>query len=162
MYPSFGNTNKKTAEFTLVSVELESEGENSIVEALVVESITAPIPMKVPQEWLEQPLLQGLKLADNFSDDVLHVELIIGNDYYGSLITGQIVQEDSIMAMESKFGWLLSGPVNQNSAVTMNQVSCYSVTTTEVDDETLDEKLQKFWEVNAYEYDEVKADERIQ
>ena len=61
--------------------------------------------------------------------------------------------------MESKFGWLLSGPVNHNSDVTMNQISCYSITATEVDDETLDEKLQKFWEVNAYEYDEVKADD---
>ena len=43
----------------------------------------------------------------------LEIDIIIGNDYYGLLVTGEIIKGDGPMAMKSKFGWLLSGPVNQ-------------------------------------------------
>ena len=58
------------------------------------------------------PELKGLKLADRLqSSEYLDVDIIIGNDYYGQLITGKIIktENEASIAMESKFGWLLSG-----------------------------------------------------
>ena len=60
------------------------------------------------------PELKGPKLADRLpSSQNLDVDIIIGNDYYGQLITGKIIktENEALIAIESKFGWLLSGPV---------------------------------------------------
>ena len=71
------------------------------------------------------------------------MELIIGNDFYGSLITGKIVQQNGVMAMESRFGWLLSGPMNESgSNISMNHVSCSALM---ISNDTLNQSLQKFW-----------------
>ena len=64
------------------------------------------------------PELKGLKLADRLqSSENLDVDIIIGNDHYGQLITGKIIktEHEALIAMESKFGWLLSGPVQKES-----------------------------------------------
>ena len=75
------------------------------------------------------------------------MELIIGNDFYGSLITGKIVQQNGVMAMESRFGWLLSGPMNESgSNISMNHVSCSALM---ISNDTLNQSLQKFWEISS-------------
>ena len=46
------------------------------------------------------------------------MDIIIGNDFYGQLITKKIIktENEALIAIESKFGWLLSGPVqNENN-----------------------------------------------
>ena len=53
------------------------------------------------------PELKGLKLANRLqSSENLYVDIIIGNDYYGVLITGKIIKtaNDALIVMESKFG----------------------------------------------------------
>ena len=68
--------------------------------------------LKIPPE------LKGLKLADRLqSSENLDVDIIIGNDYYGQLITGRIMktENEALIAMESKFGWLPSGPFQNES-----------------------------------------------
>ena len=57
------------------------------------------------------------------SSENLDVDIIIGNDYYGVLITAKITKtaNDALIAMESIFGWLLSGPIqNENTHATNN------------------------------------------
>ena len=159
---TFGNISPTTSEFTLVSVELESSEGNFLIDALVVDSISAPIPMEVPRGWLKQPLFEGLELADGYDDDMLQVELIIGNDYYGSLITGKILKKEGVMAMESKFCWLLSGPIS-HSDVSIHQISCYNINVFTIANEMLDARLEKFWEISSYEDDNVidKHDETM-
>ena len=62
-----------------------------------------------------KPQLRDLTLADEFrDDDVIDIDMIIGNDYYGALITGRMVKVNDMVAVESKFGWLLSGPIEQD------------------------------------------------
>ena len=72
------------SKFNLVTVKLEglqkytSTRKNFVIGALVADSISAPKPMKVRTEWLRQPILRGLDLADEYDEDILEVELIIG------------------------------------------------------------------------------------
>lgn len=42
---------------------------------------------------------------------LLEIDIIIGNDYYGLLVIGEIIKGDGFMVMNSKFGWFLLGLV---------------------------------------------------
>ena len=98
------------------------------------------------------PELKGLKLADRLqSSQNLDVDIIIGNDYYGQLITGKIIktENEALIAIESKFGWLLSGPV-QNESNHENDLNtlCQRIEIMPVEESKLDNLLTKFWEIN--------------
>ena len=63
--------------------------------------------------------LQSLKLADKITHSSdLHIDLLIGADYYWSLVTGEVVRGHSCsgpVALSTKIGYVLSGPVQATS-----------------------------------------------
>ena len=67
------------------------------------------------------------------------------------LVTGDIIKGDGPMAMNSKFGWLLSGPVIQ--AEQLKEIIGTHHYRIEIkpakDDETLNEILPPFWELDS-------------
>ena len=68
------------------------------------------------------PHLHGLKLAD-YSDSEDSIDVLMGSDYYWDFVTSEIARGDfGPTAVNSKFGWLLSGPtesvINQETTVT--------------------------------------------
>jgi len=75
------------------------------------------------------------------------VDIIIGNDQFGQLITGKMIKtsNEAIIAMESKFGWLLSGPTSSNC--NRDTTRCQRADIQMVDTK-LDNTLTKFWEIN--------------
>lgn len=98
--------------------------------------------------------LKGLKLAEPFTHEAkgnLEVDIIIGNDHFGQLITGKVIKSnnEALIATESIFGWLLSGPttVKCNKDV-YNTSPCQRVDVNPVVDEKLDTLLTKFWEID--------------
>ena len=60
------------------------------------------------------PYLQGLQLACGTFNGTVSVDLHvpIGADYYWSFFTGGMIRGDSSgpVALETKLGWILSGP----------------------------------------------------
>ena len=54
----------------------------------------------------------------------LEIDVIIVSDYYGSLATGKIIERDGPIAMNNKFGWLLSGRVGQ-AGTDFAETHCY-------------------------------------
>ena len=113
------------------------------------------------------PKLKGLKLANRLqSTENLDVDIVIGNDYYGVLITGKIIKpaNDALIAMESKFGWLLSGPVqNENNHATNNDLNtlCQRIAIIPVEESKLDNLLTKFWEISMIPEESDKNDDII-
>ena len=66
--------------------------------------------------------VRDLKLAD-YSDSEDSTDVLIGSDYYWDFVTSEIVQGDfGPTTVNSKFGWLLSGPkgsiISQETTVT--------------------------------------------
>ena len=62
--------------------------------------------------------LADLNLADfaNASDS-LEVDLLIGSDLYRNLVTGRVRRgKDGPLAVHTKVGWVLSGPVEQGES----------------------------------------------
>ena len=109
--------------------------------------ISPPISAHLQDDNLNFPYLQGLRLADPVrTRGPLEIHIIIGNDYYGSLVTGEIIKGDGPMAMNGKFGWLLSEPVIQaEQPKEIIETHCYRIEIKPAqDDETLNEILPRF------------------
>ena len=80
------------------------------------------------------------------------IDILIGNDHYARIIVGNTKksQDERWMATQSKFGWLLSGPVSNNESSTETTLStlCQLVGAQPTRNEHLNETLTKFWEIN--------------
>lgn len=149
---TFGHDKRTKADFETVRVCLMADGEGIIINALVSPVISPPISAHLQDDDLNFPYLQGLRLADPVrTSGPLEIDIIIGNDYYGSLVTGEIIKGDGPMAMNSKFGWLLSGPVIQaEQPKEIIETHCYRIEIKPAqDDETLNEILPRFWELDS-------------
>ena len=57
--------------------------------------------------------LSGLKLADPANgSDRLEIDILVGSDYYGTLLTGKVKRGPSgPFGVQTELGWVLSGPV---------------------------------------------------
>ena len=126
----------------------------------VIPTICEPLVGKLISMYVRQhPHLLGLELAD-FSSTALNmpIDILIGSDYYWQLVTGSICRGTSgPVAVHTKLGWVLSGPssLDEYGRCSMNLSVTQSVThvlhseTHSVEQSTLDDQLQSFWELEA-------------
>ena len=158
---TFGSFHSTRKTYDIVSFSLSTETENIKIKALVT-PIICPL-LSVMKKLKIPPELKGLKLADRLqSSENLDVDIIIGNDYYGQLITGKIIKTENkaLIAIESKFGWLLSGPV-QNESNHENDLNtlCQRIEIMPVQESKLDNLLTKFWEISKITEESDKNDD---
>ena len=94
--------------------------------------------------------LRGLELADyGTGEDNVEVDILVGSDQYWSLVSGRVVRGKlGPAAIETKLGWVLSGPISEGIQVDRQQSSLVlksAVNPVDVTDETLDGDLKTFW-----------------
>ena len=84
------------------------------VEAISAPLRRPPVPANLLQPFSHLPLAVA---ADcNSSDSVLHIDLVVGQDQYWSLVKSGLVRSgDGLVAMETAFGWVLSGSLEGRS-----------------------------------------------
>ncbi|KAK3710011.1 hypothetical protein QZH41_013181, partial [Actinostola sp. cb2023] len=142
---TFGTLKSNRRKYDVVTFTLHAEKENLRITALATPIICPPLSIKM-NNFEIPPELKGLKLADKTNGN-LEVDIIIGNDQFGQLITGKMIKtsNEAIIAMESKFGWLLSGPTSSNC--NRDTTRCQRADIQMVDTK-LDNTLTKFWEIN--------------
>ena len=88
-FRSYQSTRKT---YDIVSFSPPTEKENIKIKVLVTPIICPPLSVMM-RNLKMPPELKGLKLADRFqSSENLYVDIIIGNDNYGQLITGKIIK----------------------------------------------------------------------
>ena len=110
---TFGNEKfNSKRDCDLIKLRLQGKhGEDVNISALSFEAICSPVPSKVSLH--EQPHLLYLDLADCISgnmDSQDNIDVLIGSDYYWDIITGEVARgDDKLVAVSSKFGWLVSG-----------------------------------------------------
>ena len=94
--------------------------------------------------------LSGLNLADHCSEsEVVEIDLLIGSDVYWDIVTGEIIRGASgSVAINTRLGWVLSGPVPMN----VTSVNFTSSHTLQIDGSTdvLEKELQSFWELELF------------
>ena len=113
----FGNNGFKRQTCDLVTIKLQTkESEDIQLTALAFHTICSPLPRAVNIH--QYPSLQSLDLADclttndTVSNRDSNVDVLIGSDFYWELVLGEVKrQENGLVAISSKFGWLVSGPI---------------------------------------------------
>ena len=82
------------------------------------------------------------------------IDVLIGADYYWDIVEGEIKRENNerLIALKSKLGWLLSGPLTAKRPVAVS-VNLASTHVLKVDialqDETLGDKINEFWSLDS-------------
>jgi hypothetical protein len=152
---TFGNTADYESSCDVVQLSLKTKDHGILnITALVVPTICHPLtsqPINHSQEHYDH--LKGLELADTAdASDKLEVDVLIGSDLYWSLVTGRVIRGKSgPIAIRTKVGWVLSGPIN-NHEVTVN-LTLTSTRSLKMDtctlEPNLDNRLKQFWELES-------------
>lgn len=131
------------------------------VTALTFLSICMPPSATIrPQHYVQ---LQGLDLADYCeTDGTDSIDILVGLDYYWDIVTGEVVRGDGLITICSKFGCLVSGPVNCKTHPILSSLALqdqYSMPTQGNRDELLDH-LQQFWSTESLEITEQSSGDK--
>ena len=139
-----------------VTLNLEVRDEVVTITALSSPAVCSPLTSKV--DVSSYPHLQGLILADNVNASNKRIDLLIGADHYYDIVIGDVIRGSAgPVAISSRLGWLLSGPVsfsNENNVdscnidvVNANLVLDILPCREEVIDQSREivESLDKFW-----------------
>lgn len=87
------------------------------IEAVEMPQVGSAV-MKVPGEEIQHELKRkGLRLADfPGNDDDPELSVLIGADYYWQIVTSKMERlTETLVALESTFGWSVQGPVSMSS-----------------------------------------------
>ena len=150
---TFGDDSASIKECDVVQLCVRTlDGLNVYVTSYVVPVICSPVSNQQTQDTLEcSPYLQGLQFACGTSDSV-SVDVLIGADYYWSFFTGNIIKRDpsGSVALETKLGWVLSGPAvcstsTKSCTVNLSSTHVLKIESTEISD--MKDDLQKFWDL---------------
>jgi hypothetical protein len=131
-----------------------SSGEIILLNALVVTVICNPItfqPISVSRDWFHH--LMGLELAGSANtENVLEIDVLIGSDSYWNFITGRLIRgRRGPVAIQTKMGWVLSGPVDPaevSTNLTFNSTHTLTIAASQVDS-NLDNQLKQFWDLES-------------
>ena len=101
------------------------------------------------------PHLAGLELADDIcTRSPLGIALLIGSDHYWEFLTGRIRRgREGPVAIETRLGWVLSGPVfSRVEDTTLTGLMTYTLHVGAEYQETqkLDGTLKSFWELESF------------
>ena len=109
--------------------------------------------------------MKGLKLADDPTSPCERIDVSIGSDFYWEFVSGDTRAEDKgPVAIKSKLGWLLSGPIE--STAVANLASSHLIVENWDDhtdlptDDQLTSALKQFWETKSFGINLGKLDQQ--
>ena len=120
-------------------------GDQIPISALIVPRIAPPLQNSVHTSLKNIPHLKGLHLAHPVTENEnFEISVLIGADYYWSFIQDLIIRGTGPTAVQSKLGYLLSGPLPIHSH--NSTVSLFHVSTQPTKDVP---NIERFWNVEA-------------
>ena len=168
---TFGDKVYRKQRCELVELELfKGDGGTLSISALTFPKICSALPSKV--DLTDCPEFESLDLASDTSCDNKPIDILIGSDLYWEFVSGKVIRSNTgLVAIESKFGWILSGTTEGLNVDTDGVSVSNLIVTREIgvsqptDDLTLN--LQRFWETesigiyNDPEEKTIKAEEEL-
>ena len=128
------------------------EGKRIEIQALSFPKICTPLPAQI--DLSDYPHLEDLELADPLDSEsqVEPVDILIGSDMYWEIVNGDVIRENTgPIAVSSKFGWVISGPV-KGSHVNVASVANLVINAPELSQSNHDpiiSELRRFWETDS-------------
>lgn len=107
------------------------------IDALVVPQVTGDIPTHTFNPLTME--LPNLKYADPDFYKSGAIDVLLGGDVYPAILRGGVQHGvfDSLVAQETIFGWIVTGPTNSRRSIRLSHFTKVSI----------DEQLAKFWEL---------------
>ena len=147
---TFGSAAPVTTKRNTVKLVLENlwnKGQKIEIEAIEIPQVCTAV-MKVPGEQIQRELkrrrLQFADAVDDGADD-RELSVLIGADYYWSTVSGRVERlTDTLVALESVFGWSVQGPVTMSS---VTEATCMHIRIEE--DTLISSQLKAFWEIES-------------
>ena len=126
----------------LVTIGMEmEEGPPQSLDVFIVPTICEPLSNNGRSYVIEEfSHLQHLELSDPIDGSPKEIDVLVGSDYYWTLVTGRMPT-----AVHTRLGWVLSGPTTlfdgcENPATLVYTYSC---------NECFRERLRAFWEIES-------------
>jgi len=158
---TFGDTHHKVRGCNVVNLDvLKIDHTDSVnINALCFPTICTNLPSVVDVH--DHPHLVGLELADDPDQPRDRIDVLIGSDFYWDIVTGEMkMGEKGPIALSSRLGWLLSGPIE--SMAVANLASSYMIVVegmgkddTPMNNDQLTELLKRFWETESLGVNEI-------
>ena len=146
---SFGAESPSHRSLDVATVAIQTiTGEKINISVLIVPTIALPLQNPLRTSIKEFPHLKGLPLAYPITENEnFEISVLIGVDYYWHFIQDHVVRGDGPTAVQSKLGYLLSGPLPAKTQC--NLINLFHVTslTTTTSHEACD--LDKFWQIES-------------
>ncbi|XP_071138800.1 uncharacterized protein [Mytilus edulis] len=146
----FGGNEGQVRHLDKANIAIETVDNQRIeIEVIIVPKIAAPIQTKSQKEIKALPYLHGLRLAHPIcAEDKFNISLLIGADYYWSIVEDEIIRGNGPTAVtcKSKIGYLLSGPVLTKNGSTSKQSAMMNILT---DHRAVVCDLEKFWNLES-------------
>ena len=103
----------------------------------------------VPVDVSKYQYLKGLKLADSYPRQIASIDILLGSDPWGQVLRSGIKKRDSSspIAMNSIFGWMISGKVNVESKYMPDGKLIANFANVRSIDDELNFDLKRFWEL---------------
>ncbi|XP_028407170.1 uncharacterized protein LOC114529555 [Dendronephthya gigantea] len=138
-------TRVKKANFQLST---RNQRKNISLHAWAVPTVCSP-PEPAAVDLKRYPHLKGLALADTDPRSGATIDILLGADQWSQIMKGGIKRGDSQspMAMNSVFGWLLSGPTGVERSKSCNASTHHA--TTKILEDYPNFVLKKFWNLEA-------------
>ena len=125
-YSAFGGSSSPDELRNMYSVTLLDRNGNPItIKAAEIPIICQPlIKPLIPAQHLAE--FAHLSLADDYQqNEVLEIDILIGLDLYWKFIDPtDAIKKDNLVAMQSKFGWTLSGSCEGSGAASVPHLLC--------------------------------------
>ncbi|XP_063365335.1 uncharacterized protein LOC134653901 [Cydia amplana] len=110
------------------------------LRCFVLKRVTSSLPSTyIDLDSIRIP--DNIQLADPNFNVPSEIDILIGSEIFWDLLDGEKIRlPTGPYLINSKFGWLVSGPNNTRNLRINNQVHCYFT-------QTIDSQLRKFWEI---------------
>ena len=151
---TFGSNHGKSSILNEYSFCLKSEtrGCNLYMTGFAVPFICSPLTdQKVEVAEDIFPILKSLDIR-NIGADHSNIDILVGADYYWGIVDGEIKRcgSDGLVAVNSKLGWLLSGPYNgyDSSAVNLASTHVMMIESRDEQDSSLNNQVERFWDLD--------------
>ena len=152
---TFGDNQFKSQSRSVFKLYLCRPGSQEKNEIVVISFPVICSTLPSPVNTQQFPHLKDLELADASDGVQGEIDVLIGSDFYWNFVEGGIIQgKRGPTAINSKLGWLLSGPTPgsiRNSTTVSNVIVTGGVleATSSSDNEELTTVLRRFWDTEA-------------
>ncbi|XP_039763051.1 uncharacterized protein LOC120635903 [Pararge aegeria] len=139
------NTNNYVTERCFVQVSSLHSDYNTNLSCFIMPELTGNIPKAyIDRKQIDIP--NHIQLADPYFYISGPVDAIIGADLFWEVIGNNIqsLGKNSPFIYNSKFGWVISGPISLNNKI--KHTHCNFVSSNSLDDR-LEKQISKFWEI---------------